>query len=100
MPSVRNVQSLSANDTGTTPVSVGPGYFAASLAGTFVAAAKLQRSYDNGATWLDCASDSVGTVTPLSAPTTINGYEPAGALYRWLTTAYTSGMISAGIYQR
>lgn len=69
--------------------------FNASLWNTFVGGADLERSFDDGSTWLKCSRDSAGTTASFTAPASVvvEEYE-ADVLYRWNCTAYTSGTIS------
>ncbi|MDP1873649.1 hypothetical protein [Phenylobacterium sp.] len=68
--------------------------FNASLSGTFVATGQLERSFDDGVTWLPCSRDSAGTPAAFTAPMSVVVEESeASVLYRLNCTAYTSGPI-------
>lgn len=74
--------------------------FNISLWGTFVATVKVQRSFDDGSTWVDCSRDSAGTTASYTAPASLLVEEPeAGVLYRLNCSAYTSGTINYRISQ-
>lgn len=80
-----------------------PGYFNFGLVGG-VGTVKLEKSYDNGTTWLDDSMDAAGTVASwtLASGDEVNvvGFEPEGrVLYRANCTAYTSGTITTRIGQ-
>ena len=62
------------------------------ISGTFTATVTVQRSFDEGATWLD--------VDNFTASTEEIGFEPAGCQYRVgiKTGNYTSGTASVGLY--
>lgn len=80
-----------------------PGYFNVGLVGG-VGTVKLEKSYDNGTTWLDVCLDASGTVASwtLAASQEVNVvcFEPEKrVLYRPNCTAYSSGTITARIGQ-
>jgi len=82
--------SLSAAGTGNQPPPIlVAGYFNFSLSGSWVATVALQRSFDAGATWR--------TVESYTSNTEATGYEPEGADYRIICTAYTGGIIKGRI---
>lgn len=91
MPST--TKAITAANTYSDALDVGPfgPYFNVSVWGTFSATATLQRSFDNGTTWLDVASYNV--------PVEDFGIEPEGAIYRIgvKTGGYTSGTINVRI---
>lgn len=64
-----------------------------SLSGTWAATIELQRSYDNGSTWLTYLSFTA------NATLEINNLED-DVLYRWRCTAHTSGSATARLTQR
>ena len=74
--------TLNTADTWSDPVFLAGG-FNVSVSGTFTATARLQRSFDGGASWLDVAE--------YTAPAQNVGEEPEGALYRIGLVAHTSG---------
>ena len=76
------IATLSAADTWSAPVFLAGG-FNISVSGTFSATARLQRSFDDGASWLDVAD--------YTAPAQDVGEEPEGCLYRIGLSSYTSG---------
>lgn len=61
------------------------GYFNFSLSGSWVGTVKIERSFDNGSSWL--------AVDSFTANTESVGHEPEGARYRIRCSAYTSGLI-------
>lgn len=74
--------------------------FNVTLAGPFTATAVIQRSIDNGATWLSASVDGLGTPASFTAPATVVVNEPeAGVLYRVACTAFTSGSIAVTFSQ-
>jgi hypothetical protein len=63
------------------------------LSGSWVGTVALERSYDDGVTWVVTSKPDL---TPASFTANIDGVglEPeAGVLYRWRCSAYTSGTI-------
>ena len=83
--------SLTAQNTFSCTTTACPalhGHFNFSLSGTWVATVHLQRSFDDGTTWLDVASYTVNIQD--------RGFEPeAGVRYRFgvKTGNYTSGTV-------
>lgn len=74
--------------------------FNVSIWGTFVATVQLERSFDDGSTWVVCSRDSAGTNASYTAPASLLIEEPeAGVLYRLNCAAYTSGTVSYRISQ-
>lgn len=69
------------------------GAFNVSIYGAFNATVTLQRSFDGGATWLDCDT--------WSAPVQDVGDEPEGAMYRLgvKTGDYVSGTVNVRLGQ-
>lgn len=89
MPSI--TKAITAQNTFTEPLSITKSIgdtFNVSIWGTFVASVVLQRSFDNGTTWLDIVS--------YTYPIEDIGTEPEGALYRIgvKTGAFTSGTVN------
>lgn len=85
--------SLTAQNTWTDPLYL-MGPFNLSLSGTWVATVFIQRSFDDGVTWLDVAS--------YTANIEDTGYEPeVRALYRAgvKTGGYTSGTVVVRVSQ-
>lgn len=80
-------------------VVVQPNGFNVSEWGTFAATVQLERSFDNGVTWLPVTAN--GTQLELfTAPVSENWAETeAGVLYRLNCTAYTSGTVNYRISQ-
>lgn len=70
--------------------------FNASLQGTFVGTAQIERSFDGGSTWELVTIDTSGGGAVFTGPVSFTMQEPeAGAvLYRWNVTAYTSGALA------
>jgi hypothetical protein len=96
--------SLSSATTGNTfaPVvsdrDTNAGGFNVIISGTFVATARLEKSVDNGVTWVPLTVQTGGGVVQLytfTAPGAdqVQEYVP-GLLYRLNCTAYTSGTIN------
>jgi len=79
---------LTAGDTWSDTIIVPAGHFNFSIWGTFVATITVQRSFDDGTTWLDC--EIFATTGEWF------GTEGEGALYRAGIKAadYTSGTAS------
>jgi hypothetical protein len=76
------------------PRNTNTGGFNVSTWGTFVASVQLERSFDNGTTWLPLTAAG-NQLYAWTAPASENGAEPeAGVLYRLNCTAYTSGTIN------
>lgn len=70
-----------------------------SLWGTFAATVTLQRSFDDGATWLPVAKNADGDAAAYTAPVSLTFEEPeSGVLYR-LACTYTSGTVNFRISQ-
>lgn len=73
--------------------------FNISASGTFVATIKVERSFDNGANWFVCSSDSAGTEASFTAPFSVVAEEPTpGTIYR-LNCTWTSGTVAYRISQ-
>lgn len=86
--------SIAAQNTFSTAIPINPGGFNLSLSGTWVATVHIQRSFDNGLTWLDVQS--------YAANIQDRGTESeTGVLYRVgvKTGNYTSGTVVARISQ-
>jgi len=76
-----------------------PGKFNLSLWGTFVATVSLERSFDNGVTWLNCSKPD-GSNNAFTAALSVVCEEPEeGVLYRVYCSAYTSGTVNYRISQ-
>ena len=72
--------------------------FNLSLWGSFSATVQIQRSFDNGATWLPRTSN--GTVIAYTAPCSEIVAEPeSGVAYRVTVTAFSSGTVNYRISQ-
>ena len=90
-------KAITAQNVWTDPVSVNApesargNDFNVSIWGTFVATVTVQRSFDQGATWLDVAS--------YTAPIEDIGFEPEAAMYRIgvKTGGFTSGTVNVRI---
>lgn len=75
------------------------GHFNFVLNGTFVGTVGVDKTYDDGVTWLP-ASDVTGTAVSLTAPGAKLLRElEAGVGYRTRCTAYTSGTATARLAQ-
>lgn len=93
----RPIALLAGQFTGTGPAAqavelTGPCNF--SLSGGFAATVALERSFDNGATWLPFARDAAGNPASYSAPASFvfDAGPESGVLYRPNCTAFTSGI--------
>lgn len=73
--------------------------FNVSLWGTFVASVRLERSLDNGTTWLPITAGGSAMFTWTSPASEENEEPESGALYRLNCTAYTSGTVNYRISQ-
>lgn len=70
------------------------GRFNVSIWGTFVGTVKLERSFDDGVTWLVCSKPDL-TDAAFTAPVTFAVEEPeADIYYRLSCTSRTSGTIN------
>ena len=109
MSTAQLTQSFSGTGTGT-PVPAGStgvsimGWANLSLGGTSpVGTVKLEKSYDNGATWFDVSQDAAGTLAAWALNSTeisVQFYEPEiGVIFRCNCTAYTSGTLTSRISQ-
>ena len=68
--------------------------FNVSLWGTFVASIQLERSFDNGTTWLPVTAGG-SALYAFTAPASEIATEPEqGVIYRWNCTAFTSGTVN------
>ena len=85
--------AISAQNTFTDSISLGPGEFNLSVWGTFVGTVTVQRSFDAGVTWLD--------VQTFTTPSEEVGRDATGALYRVGVKAgeYTSGTANVRLSQ-
>lgn len=83
----------------TDPRGSTAGNFNAAVWGTFVGTAVLERSFDNGTTWI-AARDRADAAISLTAPGSYQLREnERGTAYRWRCSAYTSGTINARLSQ-
>ena len=74
------------------------GSFNFSLWGTFAGTVRIERSFDNGTTWLPMTV--LGSAVTFTGPATETFEEPeAGVLYRVNCTAFTSGTINYRVSQ-
>lgn len=74
--------------------------FNISVSGDMVGTIKIERSFDNGASWFVCSSDGAGTEAAYTAPFSVVVEENSnGAIYRLNCTAYTSGTAAYRINQ-
>lgn len=71
-----------------TPLSSG-------LSGAFTGTVAVERSLDDGTTWVPVATDGTGTAASYTAVMSVTGMEiEQGVLYRFNCTAWTSGTIN------
>lgn len=91
MVAVNTTASLTGADQFSDAISI-VGDMSLTISGTFVATITVQRSFDEGSTWLD--------VDTFTAATEEVGFEPAGCHYRFgiKAGAYTSGTAVVGLY--
>lgn len=74
--------------------------FNLSIWGTFTGTIDLERSFDDGSTWLKCSRDSAGTTARFTVAASVVVEEPeAGVLYRLNATALSSGTANYRISQ-
>lgn len=73
--------------------------FNISLWGTFVATVQLERSFDNGVTWLPLTAGGTATLKFTAPCSESAGETEAGVLYRLNCTAYTSGTVNYRLSQ-
>jgi len=74
--------------------------FNLSIWGTFTGTIDLERSFDDGSTWLKCSRDSAGTTASFTVAASVVVEEPeAGVLYRLNATALSSGTANYRISQ-
>ena len=88
----------------TAPASSEPvllvGPFNLSLAGSFTASVRLERSFDGGGSWHPLSRDAGGAEAAWQAPVSLSGEEPErGILYRVTCTSHESGSVSYRISQ-
>jgi len=77
---------------------IGPFNF--SLAGTFVATVKLERSFDRGVSWLVVSQNALGDEAAYTTPISLQGEEwERGVRYRVNCTAFTSGSVTYRLSQ-
>jgi len=77
-----------------------PRRFNLSLWGTFSGSVRVERSFDGGATWLECSRDGAGTPAAYAAPISVVMEEPeAGVLYRLNCTTRSSGTVNYRLSQ-
>jgi hypothetical protein len=70
------------------------GRFNVSIWGTFVATVKLERSFDDGVTWLVCSKPDLSDAA-FTFPVTFAVEEPEADIYYRLTcSAFTSGTVN------
>ena len=70
------------------------------VAGSFSGTVQLERSLDNGTTWVVVATDGTGTQAIYTTSISVAGMEPEqGALYRFDCTGYVSGTINYRLSQ-
>ena len=70
------------------------GAFNVTLSGTFVATVKLQRSFDNGATWHDLTAAGTAIAAFTTAVSEVWVEPEASVIFRLNCTAYTSGTVT------
>lgn len=76
------------------------GPFNLSFWGEFIATAQLERSFDNGITWIACARDATGTVAAYNTAISLVGDEYETKIkYRLNCISYTSGAMNYRISQ-
>jgi hypothetical protein len=73
--------------------------FNVSLWGTFVATVQLERSFDNGTTWLPLTANGTQVMKWTAPASESTGETEAGVLYRLNCTAYTSGTVNYRLSQ-
>lgn len=74
------------------------GGFNLAVYGTFVGTVVLEKSFDDGTTWLPVSKDSTGAAMSFTSAACLSGYEyESGVTYRFRCSAYTSGTINTRI---
>jgi hypothetical protein len=74
--------------------------FNIALWGTFDATTVLERSFDEGATWLPCSLNTSGDQAAYTTALSATVFEPEGGVrYRWRCSIFNSGTISYRISQ-
>jgi hypothetical protein len=87
----QNLGSVAA----TSGFRVPRGKFNASVQGFGTATVKLERSFDEGATWQVVSKDSSGADASFTANCSLVVEEvEKGVMYRWNCTAWTSGTLA------
>jgi hypothetical protein len=72
----------------------------ATIWGTFSGTIVLQRSQDNGNTWVTISQSAAGTPVSYTASCDLNISDPVvGDMYAWNCTVYTSGTINWSLAQ-
>lgn len=91
MVAVNTTADLTGADQFTDAISI-VGDISLTISGTFTGSVTVQRSFDDGSTWLD--------VDTFNAPTEEVGFEPAGTQYRVGVKAGESwsGTATVGLY--
>lgn len=80
-----------------TPIAGRP--FNISLWGTFVGSVQLERSFDNGSTWLPITAAGTQIFVWSASASESNEESEFGVIYRLNCTAYTSGTINYRLSQ-
>lgn len=81
-------ETLSAPGSGTPTQMFGP--FNLNIWGTFTGSLRLERSFDEGVTWIPCTA--LGTAIAFTTPASETILEPeSGVFYRVTATALSSG---------
>ena len=94
----RNKVSQELEAVGRTASAQMYGNFNYSLSGTFVGTVRLEKSYNEGTTWMPVTAGGIDV--EFIAPCEELFTEPeVGVVYSWNCTAYTSGTINARISQ-
>lgn len=79
--------------TGSSSGAIFLGNFNLTLSGTWVGTVALERSFDGGATYVTCSTDSIGTASAYTANCSVVCYEPEGGVFYRVTFTRTSGTV-------
>lgn len=77
------------------------GWFSLNIYGSFNATIQVERSPDNGTTFLPVAIDPTGTYAIYTVPVSLNGFSPdTGIQFRLNCTAFTTGPVNFRLTQQ
>jgi hypothetical protein len=77
------------------------GWFSLNIWGSFTATVQVERSPDNGITFLPVAIDPTGTYAIYKVPVSLNGFSPdTGVQFRLNCTAFQTGPVNFRLTQQ